>query len=486
MYLLLPPEKTLFIRQQRETRRSRSVGRKREMTTSFLRSGSHVVVMNAPHALTVALLTVVLCASAGLVTVAAGDSGGWSTGASAEKHGGGIAAADTASVTDEASRLDTTVGTDLLAASVTGLQGSGPIRSTYVSPPRGEVTREEYTTGGFDLAASAAADAEALRGSYREQVFTERFEAAQDREAVLERFLTNLTGRLDELDGTHAELIAQFGAGERSPTALLRGLIRTTAATRAEAGLADTIESATAEAGVGLPGSFEDIAVTSQREIPALESPVTEAIASGQVGPGRSVYAQATSDALVLAVAGDTHIRQATLRGERDPSGDNQFAQQEGSANVNALERADILYADAVGYNFGPPVGGATDVYRLFNGDSGFGTFRAYIDGATTNVFHEIHTVDSPAALEAVGTNVSNATGADGGLELTVETTEPTGPMLVSVTDGGQPVGAARLAVDSQFVGTTDADGEHWVTQPLGTFEVRATVGNETVTVEGS
>ena len=441
--------------------------------------------MDTPHAFAVALLMVVLCAGAGVVTVGAGDGGGWSTDVSAEQRSGGTVVTDLGSVTEEAGRLDGTVGAGALEASVTGLQGSGPIGSTYVSPPSDEVTREAYTTGGFDLAASAAADAEALRGSYREQVFTERFEAAQNRDAVLERFLTNLTGRLDELDGDHAELIAQFGAGERSATELLRGLVRATAAANAEARLADTIESAATEANVELPESFEDVAITSQREIPALESPVTEAIATGQVGPGRSVYAQATSDALVLAMAGDTHIRQATLRGERDPSGANQFAQQDGSANVNALERADILYADAVGYNFGPPIGGATDVYRLFNGDSGFGSFRAYIDGATTNVFHEVHTVDSPAALETIGTNLSNTTGTGGGLELTVETTEPTGPMLVSVTDGGQPVGAARLAVDTQFVGTTDADGEHWVTQPLGTFEVRATVGNETVTVEG-
>jgi len=358
------------------------------------------------------------------------------------------------------------------------LQTTQPDDSVFVSPPQEAVARERHTTGGFDLAASAAADAQALRGRYREAVFVERFESAREPEAVLETFATALADRLDALDRHHARLLERYSSGEYSTARLLRELARTTAAADAEASLAETVESTAAGATADLPAEFERIGVTARREISALESPVTDALAGGELEPDAGIYAQATSDALVLATAGESHVRQATLRGERDPDGENQFEQQSESANINALDRAELLYADAVGFDIGFPIGGATDVYRLFNGDSGFGNFSAYLDGATTNVFHEVHFVDSSEMP------VSDTVTAVEGVELTVRTSEPTGPMLVSVTEGDQPVAGARIEVGPWSVGATDSTGQRWVTQPLGTFEVNATVGGETVTAQ--
>ena len=349
--------------------------------------------------------------------------------------------------------------------------------SPYLSPPSTEVTREEYSQPGLDLSAAAAADAQRLRGEHATVTFEERFEGASDPSAVVERAATDLGDRADALDDHHAGLIADYSAGETSTARLLGDLARASAAADQYQGLADRVETVVDDSETTLSQSTRDQLVALDRETTALESPVTDRLVTGGFDADTTVYAQATDDAVVIAVAGPTYTRQATLHGERDRGGVNQFFEDAGEGenpSALALDRAEQLYPE---YDvFSPPPFDATTVYRV-QGETEVGSFVAYLDGATRNIFHEqqrLAAEDLP-----VSTTLTDTAGA---VELTVETTAPTGPMLVTVTDDGDPVSDATLQVDGDPVGTAGADGQRWVTQPLdGTVSV--TVDEQTLQV---
>lgn len=356
--------------------------------------------------------------------------------------------------------------------------------SLYVSPPPDEVTREEYTQTGIDVSAAAATDSEALRGRYDRAAFQQRFDTADDRLALVEQVAGALGERTATLDGRHADILRAYGEGEYSTQRLLRELAQVNAAAVESQRLRDRMRAVVNSADdIELTDTLRKQFLALDAEIPTLESPVVDGYAA-DVEPGATVYTQATPDALVLASAGSTHVRRTTLRAERDRDGPNQFIQaaDEGeNANGLALDRAREIYGEQqVGGLLFPRLN-ATTVYGI-QGSTAAGEFISYLDGATKNRFHERWLLDATAVPTA-----ATLTDTAGGLKLAVETTIPTGPMRVSVTDGGDPVTGVTLSVMNTTVGTTDATGGHWVTQPLGGAELTATVDGETlrVTVPG-
>ena len=353
----------------------------------------------------------------------------------------------------------------------------------YLSPDPETVTREAYTDPGIDVSAVAAADAQELRSRHRAAVFTERFDAAEDPAALVTAVTGELAARAGALDEQHAQLLTTYSNNEISTGRLLRELVRQEAAAAGHRRLANRVEAAVigSDAVDGLQAVRERSA-TLNDEILALESPVTDALADGQVDPQNTVYAQAGTDTLVLALTNRTHMqRQATLRGQRNKNATNQFVQEAGeneNANALAINRAEELYGgdNGVELSFSLPPFDAT-VYDVEGSTIG-SSFIGYLDGATTNIFHEQQTVTmSNVPVSTTLTDTSS------NLELTVETTTPTGPMRVSVTSGGDPVEGATLLVTDQPVGTTDTGGQAWVTQPLAGATVRVTVGDDTASV---
>lgn len=381
----------------------------------------------------------------------------------------------------------------VLLAAVAGLVGGvtqagdddTPLNATseelsYLSPAPEEVTRETYTRTGIDVSAAAAADGQRLRGRHTAATFEQRFGGVENRSAFVEQVAARLETRALALDEHHAEVLEAYGEGEYTTGRLLGELVRMDAAAATHQRLRDRVETAVeAVDGFELNRTVQEQFVALDTEIPALESPVVDELAAAPFDR-TTVYTQATETALVLATAGETHLRRVTLRGERDRNGPNRFVQgaTDGqNANSLALKRAQSLYGERQVRGFFPPPLGATSVYGV-QGDTAVGEFVGYIDGATRNRFHERRSIDAPG-IPAVQTLSDTA----GSVELSVETTTPTGPMQLSVTDEDNPVEGAALSVANTTVGTTDAAGERWVTQPLAGATVRATVGNETLQV---
>ena len=346
---------------------------------------------------------------------------------------------------------------------------------TYLSPPTEAVTQESYQSGGLSVSASAMADSEQLRGEYRQQVFDQRFATSENQLAVINQTVDDLAVRTDALDQRHASLIDGYSTGAYSLSRVLREMAGLHTAASQQVAFADRVaDAADSEEDISLPDDAEPLFSSIEFELLNLNSPVTEGLAAGTLGTETSIYAHATPDALVLAASGETHIRQASLRNERNKSAPNRFL-EDGGTTGDALLRAEQLYPGLQG--FITPPDEATHVYTI-DGLSPLGTFEAYLDGGTENVFHELQRGQS------AGVSVTERlTASAEGVELMVETTEATGPMLVSVTEGGESVADAELAVDGWSVGTTDADGERWVVQPLAGAELTATVGDETVSI---
>ena len=366
--------------------------------------------------------------------------------------------------------------TGVLSTPVSAADGDPP----YLAPPPETVTREEYVRPGIDVSAAAASDSQRLQSEHSATAFETQFTTVADPEAFVESFVANISARAEALDDQHAQLLAEYRDGEISTRTLLRELVRLGAAVTEQQRLANRVET-TIEAteGVTLSRAVQEQSAALDDEIPALESPVVDKLVDGGFEPGAAVYAQAGAEGVVLVAPNSTHHqRQATLRGQRDRNGTNQFVEEAGEDENPfslAAERARALYGENIGL-FPPPFG-ATTVYGIQGTITG-GDFRAYLDGATENVFHERQTV----AVDEVPVTTSRNHRL-GTLELVVNATVPTGPMQVSVTDAGEPVEGAAIQVANQTAGTTDANGQRWVVQPLGGAEVSVTVDDLTVSV---
>ena len=348
---------------------------------------------------------------------------------------------------------------------------------TQYASPDGAV-REAYAQTGLDVSSAVAAETATVRSEYRGVLFDRRLDSASNSSAVAQRVATAIVDRVERLDRRQADLLAAYSNGTNSTPRFLRGLLVTRTAALAESALADRVVTTVDErANVTLSAATETRLDALGAEQVLLPSPVTDTLETTVSGAaaGDTVYVQASADALVLAAGDEVQTRQASLRDRRDPSAPNQFARDGGSPIGNAFERANRLYPEAYSLTSGSRLGD-TAVYSI-GGEHAAGNLTLYLDGGTTNVFHERQTLDADRLPTTTTVETS------GLLSLTLESTRPSGPMSVLLADDGDPVADATVRVGTQTVGTTGPDGRLWTTQPVTTDRVSATTpGGERLT----
>lgn len=330
---------------------------------------------------------------------------------------------------------------------------------SYLSPSESAVEREDYQQTGFDVSAAIAVDMQQLQGNFSRYAYEERKEASEQSESIFDENVAREIGNtVIELDERYQEMVMAYNDGSLSTGSLLRELLRIETAATEQQKLAALLESR--------PEAVSTTPVV-------LPKPVSEQLETSVLGgEPTTVYVQSSADGLVLAVAGDTQIRQSVLWSERNRTASNQFEN-----SIEVINRAGEVYPWA----------------RIsFVNEQEFEIWwvehreppthmRAYFDGGTQNVFYETHSIES-TQIPVSGT----ATNSSQGLEVQVNATQPTGPMEVIVTDTstGQPVNAT-VSVDDRVVGSTGSDGRLWAVQPLGTFDAEVTTDESTVTVTG-
>ncbi|PSP60211.1 hypothetical protein BRC73_03315 [Halobacteriales archaeon QH_7_66_37] len=315
-----------------------------------------------------------------------------------------------------------------------------PNSTSYVAPDAANLTRQEYEEVDLDVGAAMATDAERLQGRHDELLITdlgtESSDGARTTVGVLEARVTTLERR-------HERVLQNYSDGDISTETLLTELARIEVAARQYRGTIDQLGEA------DLSDSLAKRVAALSVEPTVLDQPVTERVVQAKTTGTESVrvYVGAADDGIVAAtVIEDRYVRQATLRGERDPFGDDQFVEDSEGRAQAASNRASTIYSSQTDTVRGFA---GTHVYE-FRANHSLGQVFAYLDGATTNPFHE------------------------------------TGPMAIFVT-GASGLSPITISIDGQQVGTIDGGGEIWTIQPMGEFTVTAeTEDDQSVSVQVS
>jgi hypothetical protein len=367
------------------------------------------------------------------------------------------------------------LGVALLAAASIGIVGLGGALSTsdgappevvetanstgYVMPAAENITRQEYSEATIDVGTAIVTDAERLQARHDGLVF-DVVESQGGTRAVV----SILEQRVAALERRHEWLLRNYSSDSISTGTLLRELARIEGATQHHRAAVERLQAEE------LPDDVANRLSTLSVEPTMLGQPVTERVRAAMTAgeePVR-VYVAAAEDGIVTAtVIEDRYIRQATLRGEREPSGDDQFAEGAGGRAQAASDRGTSLYSVSAN-----TVRGFTDtsVYE-FNANHSLGETVAYLDGATTNPFQESQYKQPVVEIPA---QTSSAT--TGSFRLNVQYTNTTGPMAISLLGtGSDSLPPAAVSVNDQPVGTIEGGGQLWTIQPVGDFTVTAT-----------
>jgi len=349
------------------------------------------------------------------------------------------------------------------------------------------VTQRTYARVDVDAASAVSVGATRIGGRHAELTLDERLQrvnTSSGRLGVATATLAGIERRLERLDDSQGRLLTAYSDEEVSTRTFLRRLGTVRVAAAQERALLDRLSERAGElTRLSLPVETQTRLARLRGTLVALPNPVVDRVVDGTTGVDapQTVYLRAAGDGFVAATTDDgTYLRQATLRADRSPGEPNQFA-----GITLAYDRASELYPwvfeNAIG---SPSLSGFGDspVY-LVEASHPQGELRAYLDGATRNVFHETQT-NAPEALPVALTR----TASTDSLRLQVNTTHQTGAMWVTVTrpDGPNATAVdATVRVDGQRVGTTGDDGRLLTLQPAGSFRVNATTGSANVSLSG-
>jgi len=369
-----------------------------------------------------------------------------------------------------------------------------PVTGTtnHLSLPAASVRNTEFDSGGVDVGTAVAAGSTRYHERHAAAAFERRFRAADsdaERTQLIRDRLSAIEANHGGLEDQQREAINRYAAGEISVTQFLRVRALVDAESRE---LAATLSRLTALANTEPDYSISTGMTTRIRNLDGalqtLQGPVGQRLGATVTGAAEtnSVYVEIADNGYMIAtIDGDQYVRETRLNGERDVTRTDQFV--DAAASEPTLGRLDVADSRASElytwlYDRQRPsftFYGTSGIYEL-SANHPDGRLTAYLDGGTTNVFHE----QQNRRLSNVRTN-DTATASNGTLRVTVRHSVETTPMLVSAsnTDSGDPVGGT-VRVNGQPVGETDRSGSVWLIEPRDDYTVSVTADNTTTTVD--
>lgn len=350
--------------------------------------------------------------------------------------------------------------------------------SSYSSPDSGSVTNGGFESTSLNLGAAVQEDAQTLRAAHDRRVFEAELAGAgtdSARAFVAEQRYELLEARYERLTQREQALIDAYGSGALAPELFLSELVSLRTALETQVGLR---EQARAQTSTSVPERVRNLEGAL-----AVDTPVVDRVAAAQrsVGSSEPVYILTGDEFVALSTVSEGRfVRQATIHSGRDltvGTDADQFRAEGsnplGEASNRAAELYPLIYAEAPSesVNEFPQLPGDSKVY-VVTATYTEGVLRAYLDGATTDVFHEIH--EQPLNRIEVSDSRSVANGT---LNVTVGRTSDTGPMRVTATNSqsGLPIQGATVSVGDTALGTTDAEGQLWGVEPSGPAELIVT-----------
>lgn len=385
-----------------------------------------------------------------------------------------------AAVADTVAQENTQTGSNATGESRQITDGSPVIvqssnSSNYLSPPSENISRETYSRPALDVGSAIQSDSLRLQGEHETREIRELF--AEDSDITEEAVLEDIEADLQSIESQYKALFQQHSNGNVASSTLFREFVRLGVTGEQYQQLTEAVESA------GNPPASVDLRFRNLRgEIGLFSSPVVSHLDSElRTGGSEPVYIQGGENSLVLGtVVGDTYLREAILFGQRDRNATEQFGSETRSDVQDAFDRARTLYPWALSEGGQSELQGFgnSSIYRI-EATHSHGELRSYLDGGTTNPFVEIQEKNP---FEVSASDFAQQTG--NGVRLSVETTDPTGPMRVDVVETEETTGNITIFVDGVALETVEGSQTLWTVQPRGSFEVSAeTDAGETISV---
>ena len=361
-------------------------------------------------------------------------------------------------------------------------------QTNYVMPPSDAPVREDFARVDIDVAGATAASAERLHGRYERSVFRRRWagksEAVQRR--LVEQDLARLRATVDALERKEQAALTAFERRAISTGTFLRQIALVHV--RAEE-VSQRLDTVTRQLSI----STQEPYIIEYRtpidnirgELLTLESPVSAVVnqsLAGKRDPATIYLLAGPNTSLMGTVSDGQFVRVVHVGANVVSNGTDQFGAS-GDRLGATVDRFRELYpwANANRLQF-PSFNrfGNTSLHRV-RVLHPQGNLQIFLDGRTTNVYHEIQVL-RPEALP----NRQTLTNETDALVLTVNTTTPTKTMRIEVDQAGtQAPLSGTVRIDGTVVGQTGDDGVLWTVQPRGQFTVNVTVDNQTVAVAG-
>lgn len=356
-----------------------------------------------------------------------------------------------------------------------------------------EVRQAEHSSPGVDVGTAVKSGSDQLRHRQDQLTFEQRFQRA-DSDARRTTLVTNQISTVESqqtaLDRRQDTAIAQYAAGEITASEFLRiRLLVNAEATELLSTLESIGEVSNTVAGYSLSSTVSTRVRTAEGDLEALTGPVGDRLQSQATGASsqNAVYVEASDTGYMLATIDDEYLRETRLDSERDSTLPDQFRQaaqndsetdQFSAADDRASELYTWLYErQRPSFTFY----GTSGIYELTASHSN-GQLTSYIDAGTRNVFYEEQQRD----LSDIQTTETK-TAVNGTVQLTVQRSFETGPMLVSASNADTAASLdGSVTVNDNPVGSTGRDGSVWAVEPSDSYTVTVATdeGQATVTVQ--
>lgn len=333
--------------------------------------------------------------------------------------------------------------------------------------PDADVDRSEVRRGHADIGPAVGFGTNTTSTQLRTAAIERRIDAAEttdERQRLILSELSEIEQHEVTLNQQERVALEAYANGEIEPRELTIRLARVSMQSQALRERLEVVRDAadeTPDFGVGSRANNLDFRLRTYEG--PVRNHVRDVLESEE--PADRVFVETGGEAVVLTVIHeDTYVREAVIPDRRDRS-------STGSMDLESAENVTFANYPLIAANRGGADSIGSDGLFIVQVPHAGGELTTFVDGGSERVFKEYQRL----SLGNV-TGHEPVTDVQEGLNVTVDRSYPGGPTRVTVVDAdtGEPVSGATVTVGdaqrSDVVGTTDADGQHWVLSPRAPY----------------
>jgi hypothetical protein len=361
--------------------------------------------------------------------------------------------------------------------------------TNHLTIPDEDVQKSEHTGTSIDVGAAISMSSERLQREHETRTFERAFYRADSeskRTQLIRSELDNIEHQQQALVDHQQRRLGAYADGSITVDGFVRTRVLVDTEARELAKTLDMIDRVErSEPSFTMTSGQRTRLENVRGELRVLRGPVGERMGNTFTGATTSapVYVMvSTQDYMLATTTQSEYIRETHLASARNPNAQDQFVASDTDPLRAANTRAEDLYPWLYDQQL-PSVNtyGTSSIYQL-TANHPSGQLATYIDGGTTDVFHESQRLQL-STVRATGTRST----VNNSVRVEVTRAYETGPIQISVTDNetGTPV-PGTVSISDRRIGATGDDGTLWAVEPRGSYSVDVTTenaGNVTVAV---